>query len=581
MADEDILALNQLIRDYGTEYRSPDRLRMPMRERLYAGYTPATGTEQAEMILSMVPYVGEGLDAAHIAQDIGKGNYTDAGLSGFAMLLPGVGAGVIKKIGKNLPKHKQGLRSINIDDELFKDVLKTPEGDPVILYRGSGIEDSVSDAVLSGKSRDNYATFMSDSPYVAETYAPRDNIFPDEVGVVTPFVVKPKKLIEYEDKYTRQNKVKPGSTLSFDRFEFDRQAQNLGPEEVLVVRGVHDAGPHAVVTGPDDPQYFSHASDVYATKDPSVLHSPFSTKEVPDQIPNAGTVKKIAKKLEIDNPGGSWLRNKKEEAAEAMAKARPNTYRKNLGTTAITGYHEGVIELDPKQLADVPGAMGEEASRTSGQKLADLQKSIQEEGYNPSPILIHVREDGKPFIVEGNTRVAEAIISDRPSIQAEIRYLRGAEEVEGPLSPDKIFEMPDRAKSKLGEFREGPPIKIGDTMQPSLLTSDGEPPEVLYRIVSRKEFDKAQESGKFDPSSFYGRIHASSSPDMRYKNAPDDVVIEIKYDPDDGWYSKQSSDEVYGVTKKDIPISRTRKIKQFKKGGSVVERSNNYEPKAI
>jgi hypothetical protein len=84
------------------------------------------------------------------------------------------------------------------------------------------------------------------------------------------------------------------------------------------------------------------------------------------------------------------------------------------------------------------------------------------------------------------------------------------------------------------EFREGPPIEIGDTMQPSLLTSDGETPEVLYRIVSRKEFDKAQESGKFTPSSFYGRIHASSSPDMRYKNAPDDVVIEIKYDPDDG-----------------------------------------------
>ncbi len=167
----------------------------------------------------------------------------------------------------------------------------------------------------------------------------------------------------------------------------------------------------------------------------------------------AGTVKQIAKKLEIDNPGGSWLRNKKEEAAEAMAKAEPNTYRKNLGTTAITGYHEGVIELDPKQLADVPGAMGEELHRVSGRKLANLQKSIEQEGYNPSPIMIHVREDGKPFIVEGNTRVAEAIISDRPTIQAEIKYLRGAEEVEGPLSPDKIFEMPDRAKSKSNDLK--------------------------------------------------------------------------------------------------------------------------------
>jgi hypothetical protein len=267
MADKDILALNQLIRDYGTEYRSPDRPRMPMRERLYAGYTPATGTEQAEMILSMVPGVGEGLDVAYIAQGIEEGD-----------------------LGK----------------------------------AGAGL-----------------------------------------AGLVLPFV-------------------------------------------------------------------------------------------------GAGTIKQIAKKLEIDNPGGSWLRDKKEDAAEAMAKAQPNTYRKNLGTTVITGYHEGVIELDPKQLADVPGAMGEEASRTSGQKLADLQKSIEQEGYNPSPIMIHVREDGQPFIVEGNTRVAEAIVSDRPSIQAEIKYLRGAEEVEGPLSPDKIFEMPDRAKSKsndLKKYRSGGSIE--------------------------------------------------------------------------------------------------------------------------
>jgi len=310
MADDDILALNQLIRDYGTEYQAPERLRMPMKERLYADYTPASKTEQAEMLLSMLPGIGEGLDIAHMTKDVQEGNYGQAGLSGLAMLLPGVGAGVIKQIGKTLPKNKHGLSSINIDDELFQDVLKTPEGDPVILYRGSRIDDSVADAILSGKSRDNYATFMSDSPYVAETYAPRpDKIFPDEVGVVTPFVVKPKKLIEYEDKYTRQNKYRPGSTFSFDMFEFDRRAKNLGPGEVLVVRGVHDAGPRAVITGPDDPKYFSYPSDIYATKDPSVLHSPFSAKrDIKQAISSADTslrqVPALFKKQDIDFPEG-------------------------------------------------------------------------------------------------------------------------------------------------------------------------------------------------------------------------------------------------------------------------------------
>jgi hypothetical protein len=139
----DIRELNALIKNYGREFQSPDRRRGPSlgSSRLYADYQPATSSEQTEMLLSMLPGVGEGLDVANLVQDLENREYGQAGLSGLAMVLPGVGAATIKKIGENLPKNKQGLSSINIDDELFKDVLKTPEGDPVILYRGSGIDD--------------------------------------------------------------------------------------------------------------------------------------------------------------------------------------------------------------------------------------------------------------------------------------------------------------------------------------------------------------------------------------------------------------------------------------------------------
>lgn len=423
MAD-DIQELNALIADYGREFQSPDPRRGPSlgSSRLYADYQPATSSEQAEMLLSMLPGIGEGLDVAYIAQGIEEKDLRKAGTGLGALLLPGVGAATIKKIGENLPKHKQGLRSINIDDE---DVLKTSEGDPVILYRGIHLHDDIEDAALSGKHRGDYATFMSDSPHVADSYAPKTDDWSSPRSAIAPFVVKPKKLIEYEDRHTRKNKANPDITnLPFSKIDFDRQAQKLGPGEVLVVRNVPDPGPAALITGPDDPKYWSYSSDIYATKDPSVLQSPFSAKDVKKKNPK--------------------------------------------------------------------------------------------------------------------TKVTEAI-----------------------------------------EFREGPPINIGDTMQPSLLTSDGKPPEALYRVVSREEFDKAQKSGKFTPSSFYERVHASSAPDMRYRNAPDDVVIKIKYDPDDGWYSKHSGEEVYGVTSKDIPISRISEIKQFKKGGSVVERSNKHEPKAI
>jgi len=421
---DDIQELNALIADYGREFQSPDPRRGPSlgSSRLYADYQPATSSEQAEMLLSMLPGIGEGLDVAYIAQGIEEKDLRKAGTGLGALLLPGVGAATIKKIGENLPKHKQGLRSINIDDE---DVLKTSEGDPVILYRGIHLHDDIEDAALSGKHRGDYATFMSDSPHVADSYAPKTDDWSSPRSAIAPFVVKPKKLIEYEDRHTRKNKANPDITnLPFSKIDFDRQAQKLGPGEVLVVRNVPDPGPAALITGPDDPKYWSYSSDIYATKDPSVLQSPFSAKDVKKKNPK--------------------------------------------------------------------------------------------------------------------TKVTEAI-----------------------------------------EFREGPPINIGDTMQPSLLTSDGKPPEALYRVVSREEFDKAQKSGKFTPSSFYERVHASSAPDMRYRNAPDDVVIKIKYDPDDGWYSKHSGEEVYGVTSKDIPISRISEIKQFKKGGSVVERSNKHEPKAI
>jgi hypothetical protein len=391
---DDIRELNALIKNYGREFQSPDRRRGPSlgSSRLYADYQPATSSEQTEMLLSMLPGVGEGLDVANLVQDLENREYGQAGLSGLAMVLPGVGAATIKKIGENLPKNKQGLSSINIDDELFKDVLKTPEGDPVILYRGSGIDDSVEDAILSGKSRDNYATFMSDSPYLAETYAPTpDNIFPDEVGVVTPFVVKPKKLIEYEDKYTRQNKVKPGSTLSFDKFEFDRQAQNLSPGEVLVARDVHDVGPRAVVTGPDDPKYFSYASDVYATKDPSVLQSPFSAKEVVEKSRVSIFPKPERMFDEGSRPsGGEYIDPKTNDVLTGKNISSANISVKE-GRPAFTGIADDVAEV---------GSSGKGTFKTKTnlfKKSAGWKWMDGPEEYADLPTLVSVQQKGKHY----------------------------------------------------------------------------------------------------------------------------------------------------------------------------------------
>jgi len=141
-------------------------------------------------------------------------------------------------------------------------------------------------------------------------------------------------------------------------------------------------------------------------------------------------------KLKIDNPGGDWLKSKLRYAQEAREGARPNTYQSTLGTSeGVTGYFTERLRLDPKTLQNIAGSVGEERYRPDPTKIENLRKSIAETGYEEAPILIQVREDGVPFVVEGNHRIIEGIESGRPSIPVELRYLRGAEDVDGPLSP--------------------------------------------------------------------------------------------------------------------------------------------------
>lgn len=162
-------------------------------------------------------------------------------------------------------------------------------------------------------------------------------------------------------------------------------------------------------------------------------------------------------RLNISNPGGKWLKKKTAQAFKSRQSADPDTYGANLGAgAAVTAHFEKPVALDPKTLAKFPGAMAEEKRRAKGgrgTKLGRLRSKIKKEGYKPTPILIHVRQDGTPFIVEGNARVAEAAAAGRKSIEAEIRYTLGAEQSEGPLNP-KIVEqvIRDNVAKDTGKF---------------------------------------------------------------------------------------------------------------------------------
>ena len=163
-------------------------------------------------------------------------------------------------------------------------------------------------------------------------------------------------------------------------------------------------------------------------------------------------------KLYIDNPGGDWLQSKLKQAQKDYQTAPSDTSTRKVGAANITGYFREDLDLSPDLLKDIPGALGEEDYRESGEKLNLIEESIQEEGYKPSPILVFVREDGQPFIIEGNHRVVEAVKSGRDTIPVELRYLRGAEDVEGPLSVER-----------LRQFYESRPTETADEPRPSQL----------------------------------------------------------------------------------------------------------------
>ena len=143
--------------------------------------------------------------------------------------------------------------------------------------------------------------------------------------------------------------------------------------------------------------------------------------------------------LKVDNPNEDWLASKIRFAERSKVDAPPNTYRANLGNSdGVTGYFSKPIEVDPRMLASVRGSMGEESFRPDARKIKDLRESIAEGGYEASPILIHVREDGVPFVVEGNHRIIEGVESGRQTIPVELKYLRGSEDVDGILSPSNL-----------------------------------------------------------------------------------------------------------------------------------------------
>ena len=135
-----------------------------------------------------------------------------------------------------------------------------------VLYRGGVGYPDMSEDFLKGKARPGYATFASTSPHVAGSYAHPDH---DEVGAIAPVHIKAHTVHEFPVTTDKHGSRK------FDKFAFDRRAQQLQPGHALVARQVFDYGPRAnTKTDPD--KLYSYPSDIYAWNDGTEVKSALS-----------------------------------------------------------------------------------------------------------------------------------------------------------------------------------------------------------------------------------------------------------------------------------------------------------------
>lgn len=191
------------------------------REEAEAPYTPATETAETRKY-------AKAEEPTHIDVDGIKRPVTDSTGQRIHTTDEGI---------KNFWKGFEGTKAV---DE---------EGRPIVIYRGSS---QGSEAALEGKAREGYASFGSNSPYVAASYAGPSRDEAPAQNVIAPYYINAKKLIEF-----------PVKNYRFDKFEFDRRAKTLAPGEVLVARGGQDTGPRANMDI-DPKRLYSYSSDIYA-----------------------------------------------------------------------------------------------------------------------------------------------------------------------------------------------------------------------------------------------------------------------------------------------------------------------------
>lgn len=168
-----------------------------------------------------------------------------------------------------------------------------------------------------------------------------------------------------------------------------------------------------------------------------------------DDHPDQGYAPKPAGVLDVDNPGGDWLKENREysESRGYLPSGAPKSFGKTTAVWREPNSNDiAPVYLPVSMLAQLPGVMGEQRNVRSHDldwlvdhmgKTGKLPK-IDGREYKP---FITVDHRGRPFVSEGNHRIMAAAKLGWDYLPVEVRYFNGAEDVDGPLHPDRIKAM--------------------------------------------------------------------------------------------------------------------------------------------
>ena len=112
-----------------------------------------------------------------------------------------------------------------------------------------------------------------------------------------------------------------------------------------------------------------------------------------------------------------------------MLSAWPNKQhgKNKLKGEKVTKVIHKVLRVDPKKLKGIEGAHGEHR-KPGDPKFDRMMAKARKHGFHEKrPIGIGVRDDGKPYIEDGNTHAAVARKLGVKKVPVEVRYYGGSE----------------------------------------------------------------------------------------------------------------------------------------------------------